>query len=70
MLIEIDLGKVVGKVEWEVAAGRGDVFAHIYEGGIPYVPRGEDGDGASAVIKVWERDEVKRDLFEEIARNG
>ena len=70
MLVEISLAKVVGRVEWELAPSRGDYFAHVYDGGIPYLLPGKEGFEFNAVLRVWEGAEVKKTLFERLAAEG
>ena len=70
MLVEISLAKVVGRVEWELAPSRGDYFAHVYDGGIPYILPSEEGSEFSAVLRVWEGADVKKTLFDKLAAEG
>ena len=71
VLVEIDLTKILGRVEWEAAPSRqGEEFAHVYGGGIPYVRPEEDVGGVSAVMRVWEGGEVRGGLMGRIAEGG
>lgn len=63
VVVEVDLRSVVGRVQWDEVKGRGEAFAHIYEGGIPLI---EGDEKLSAVKRIWKGKEVGSQLFERL----